>query len=88
MAGIGLYLLGTFGDVPSLTASYMLNNLGQGAIQTPNVRHPRRSRAQVRARHAVRRPGRDRAGHSGRPVPQLAVPRASRIRTWASSSAP
>lgn len=35
MAGIGLYLLGTFGDVPSLTASYMLNNLGQGAIQTP-----------------------------------------------------
>ena len=35
VAGIGLYLLGTFGDVPSLTASYMLNNLGQGAIQTP-----------------------------------------------------
>ena len=35
VAGIGLYLLGSFGDVPSLTASYMLNNLGQGAIQTP-----------------------------------------------------
>ncbi|WP_291527604.1 MFS transporter [Bifidobacterium sp. UBA744] len=35
VAGIGLYLLGTFGNVPSLTASYMLNNLGQGAIQTP-----------------------------------------------------
>lgn len=35
VTGIGLYLLGSFGDVPSLTASYMLNNLGQGAIQTP-----------------------------------------------------
>ena len=35
VAGIGLYLLGTFGNVPSLTACYMLNNLGQGAIQTP-----------------------------------------------------
>ena len=35
VAGIGLYLLGTFDTTLTLTAAYIFNTLGQNAIQTP-----------------------------------------------------
>ena len=86
VAGIGLYLLGSFGDVPSLTASYMLNNLGQGAIQTPMFailadRVPKPCAARCPQAWAQPRWALLSASSSARCSSD------SRIRTWASSSA-